>query len=365
MNILMVWSRFLPEMGGIETHIHEVGRRLHEAGHRVTVLTTDRSGHLPLNETISGINVQRVPAWPKKSDYYFSPHIFSHIVSSRWDIIHIQGYHTLVAPMAMLAALVSNQPYVLTFHSGGHSSPTRTSIRPLQRKVLRPLLTRARHLIGVSEFEANHFSSSTGIDIKRFSVIANGADFSREESREKPSGNLILSVGRLERYKGHHRAIGAMPHLLSEKPDAELHVIGAGPAHGELHALAVRIGVEANVKIYAWDPKDRKGLAEQMGRAGLVVLLSDYEAHPIAVMEALALRRSVLTTHCTGFMELAEKGWIKTVPLDADDRTIAKSMLAALGGKLEKSANLPSWDDTARSIESVYRKVLKDEPLSA
>jgi glycosyltransferase involved in cell wall biosynthesis len=365
LNILMVWSRFLPEMGGIETHIHEVGRRLYKAGHRVTVLTTDRTGRLSSTETISGINVQRVPAWPKRRDYYFSPRIFTHVMSSRWDIIHIQGYHTLVAPAAMLAALVSGQPYVLTFHSGGHSSPARTSIRPLQQRILRPLLTRARHLIGVSEYEANHFSRSTGIDIKRFSVIANGADFPQKESPERPSDNLILSVGRLERYKGHHRAIRAMPLLLSENPNVELHIIGAGPAFGELQALAVRLGVEASVKIYAWEPKDRAGLAEQMGRAGLVVLFSDYEAHPVAVMEALALRRSVLTTHCTGFIELAEKGWIKTVPLDADDRTIAESMLAALGGELGKDVKLPSWDDTARSIEDVYRMVLRDEPLSA
>ena len=189
-------------------------------------------------------------------------------------------------------------------------------------------------------------------------MIANGADFPQEDIASEPSDDLILSVGRLERYKGHHRAIKAMPHLLSEKPNAELHIIGAGPALGELQALAVQIGVAANVKIYAWDPKDRVGLAKQMSGAGLVVLFSDYEAHPVAVMEALALRRSVLTTHCTGFMELAEKGWIKTVPLDADDQTIAKSMLSALGGKLGENVKLPSWDDTAGSIEDVYRMIL-------
>jgi glycosyltransferase involved in cell wall biosynthesis len=361
----MVWARFLPEMGGIETHIYEVGRRLQKAGHDVTVLTTDRTGRLPSAETISGINVQRVPAWPRRRDYYFSPRIFSRIQSSRWDIIHIQGYHTLVAPMAMLAALVSSQPYVITFHSGGHSSPTRRSIRPLQQRILRPLLAKARHLIGVSEYEANHFSQLTGIDRKRFSVIANGADFSQGELGEKSPGNLILSVGRLESYKGHHRAIRAMPVVLSKNPNIELHVIGAGPAFDELRELVVSLGVEAKVKIYSWDPKDRAGLAEQMGKAGLVVLFSEYEAHPVAVMEALALRRSVLTTHCTGFIELAEKGWIKTVPLDASDQTIAEAMLAALDRTLGRDVKLPSWDDTAGATENVYRAVLHDGSLPA
>ena len=46
----MVSARALPLMGGIETHVHEVARRLAASGVDVTVLTTDTSGDLPADE---------------------------------------------------------------------------------------------------------------------------------------------------------------------------------------------------------------------------------------------------------------------------------------------------------------------------
>ena len=51
LRIGMVAARALPFMGGIETHVHEVSRRLAASGVDVTVLTTDTSGKLPRSET--------------------------------------------------------------------------------------------------------------------------------------------------------------------------------------------------------------------------------------------------------------------------------------------------------------------------
>jgi len=54
-------------------------------------------------------------------------------------------------------------------------------------------------------------------------------------------------------------------------------------------------------------------MASVLSTADLVVLLSEYEAHPVAVMEALALGRRVLTSDTSGFAELAQKGLTQTV----------------------------------------------------
>src|SRR5207302_11425078 len=40
LRLLMVSARYFPDMGGIETHVHEVARRLVHKGVDVTVLTT-------------------------------------------------------------------------------------------------------------------------------------------------------------------------------------------------------------------------------------------------------------------------------------------------------------------------------------
>lgn len=74
LRVLMVCPRYLPQVGGTEMHVYEVTRRLSALGSfEITVLTTDRSRRLPRREVIAGISVLRVPAWPRRRDYYFAP----------------------------------------------------------------------------------------------------------------------------------------------------------------------------------------------------------------------------------------------------------------------------------------------------
>ena len=54
LRVLLVAARYIPYVGGLETHVFEVGRRLAVAGVEVTVLTTDVSGTLPTVEKFEG-----------------------------------------------------------------------------------------------------------------------------------------------------------------------------------------------------------------------------------------------------------------------------------------------------------------------
>ncbi|TIY08342.1 MAG: glycosyltransferase family 4 protein, partial [Mesorhizobium sp.] len=122
MRILMVAARCYPLIGGIETHIQEVGPRLVARSHAVDVLTTDPSGELPVEEDVRGMRVRRVRAWPRELDLYAAPGIYTAIRRGVWDLIHFQGYNSFVAPIGLLAAVRGDLPFILTFHSGGHSS---------------------------------------------------------------------------------------------------------------------------------------------------------------------------------------------------------------------------------------------------
>ena len=92
------------------------------------------------------------------------------------DIVHCQGYHTLVAPLAMLTALATRKPYVVTFHSGGHSGRGRRPLRWAQNRMVWPLLGRADRLVAVSAFEAARFGSLLRVPEDRIKVIPNGAN---------------------------------------------------------------------------------------------------------------------------------------------------------------------------------------------
>jgi glycosyltransferase involved in cell wall biosynthesis len=360
LSILMVTPRCLPEMGGIETHVHEVGIRLARQGHAVTILATDRGGGLPAAETVAGMAVRRVAAWPRRRDYYFAPALPREMARGQWDVVHVQGCHTLVAPLAMAAARWLGVPYVVTFHSGGHSSPLRNAFRRPQWLALGALVRGAAHCIGVSVFEAEFFRERMGLAEDKVSVVPNGAEMIllAEVAQPAEERGLIVSIGRLERYKGHHRVIEAFPSLLARRPESRLRIVGEGPYKRELLELVARLGLNDRVEIGGVPPAERARLAAIIGSAALVVLLSEYEAHPVAVMEALALNRRVLVTHGTGFMELVARGLVRSVPMDADAERIAEAMASELDCESPPlRADLATWDGCARQLVEVYRGV--------
>ena len=364
MHIVMIAARYLPFMGGIETHIDEVGRRMVRRGHRVTVLTTDPKGTLPAHEDVCGMQVIRKKAWPAERDYYFAPGIVRALLGLTPDIVHVQGYHTLTAPIGMLSARVKRSPYVVTFHSGGHSSAVRNACRGVQRAMLRPLIAGASHLIGVSKFEAQFFSASLSIPSSRFTVVPNGAELPSLQTTLPPPPSesrdrTILSVGRLERYKGHHRVIEAFPHLLRQHPDARLRIVGSGPYEPELRAAAARSGVSDRIAIGGIPPSQRDEMRRIMADASLVTLFSDYEAHPVAVLEALSLKRPVLVSDTSGFRELAEEGLVRAIPHGSAPQTLADAMAAQMTRPVRRSdVKLPTWDDCTTRLLDIYDRVI-------
>lgn len=377
MRVLMVTPRYFPFMGGIETHVHEVAQRVAAAGMDVTVLTTDPSGKLPAREEVAQVTIRRVRAWPANRDYYFAPDVARVIAREPWDIIHCQGIHTLVPPLAMRAAIRANIPFVLTFHTGGHSSRMRNAARSMQWMTLRPLLARARALIGVSTFEADFFRRTLRLPANRFAVIRNGGQLPPLDDTPAAPDNapavsasaatasqprpypLIISIGRLERYKGHHRVLAALPYVRREYPDARLLILGSGPYEATLRQMAERLGVADVTEIRMIHPSDRAGMASTLANADVVALLSEYEAHPVAVMEALTAHRPVLVAYTSGLQELADAGLARAIPLRSTPADAARAIVAQLRDPLIPSdLAVPTWQDCADALLAVYERVV-------
>lgn len=366
LRILMVAARYFPFAGGIETHVHEVGRRLAARGHSVSVVTGDPTRRLAPRETVNGIDIIRVPTHPRQRDWCLAPRIATLVAETprRWDVVHVQGYHTFSAPLAMIGALRARVPFVLTFHSGGHSSRLRRAIRRPQSALLAPLARRAHGLVGVSQFEADHFSKAMGIARSRFDVVPNGASLPASRAiggrATADAGPLIVSLGRLERYKGHQRAIAAFAVLRQTVPTARLRILGEGPYEATLRGLVAKLGLNPHVEIGAVPASERAAMATILMEAALVVLLSDYEAHPIAVMEALSLGRRVVTTDTSGFIELAAAGQVRAVPLDATPAATADVFREEIvaGPRAAAATGLPDWDDCSDRLTAIYNRVI-------
>jgi glycosyltransferase involved in cell wall biosynthesis len=360
-RVLYVTPRFFPDSGGVELHVAEVARRLANGGDSVTVLTTDRTGKLPPAETLDGVEIRRVRAYPSGRDYYFAPGLLRAVERGRWDVVHVQSFHTAVAPVAMIAALRARLPYVVTFHGGGHSSRLRSGLRRVQLAALRPLLARAASLVVVAEFESAHYAERLRLPRDRFVLIPNGADLPAVDAPPRTPGAplLIASIGRLERYKGHQHVIAALPAILRRRPDARLWIAGSGPYESELRRLAANLGIADLVEIRAIAPHDREAMARELARVDVAVLASEFETQPLAAIEAAASGCRVVVADSPGLRELAERGLARIAKPLGDPETLARVVLE----ESERPADpvpfrLPTWDDCAARLRALYGHVV-------
>ena len=364
LRVLMVCPRYFPYVGGTEMHVREVAQRLSALWSlEVTVLTTDRSRKLPRQEVVEGTPVLRVPAWPRGRDYYLAPGIAGVIGQRGWDLVHCQGIHTPVPLLAMISARRAGIPYLITFHTGGHSSRLRNAMRTTQWRLAGPLLRNAASLIAVSHFEAAVIARHARLGDKRVTVIRNGGGLPPPRPGTVAVPGRIVSSGRLELYKGHHRVIEALPHVVREIPEAHLRILGSGPYEENLRQLARRLGVDDRVNIEHVPSTDRQGMATALAEASVVAALSDYEAHPVAVMEALCVARPVVGYDIAGMSELIAEGWVRGVPYDAPAATVARQFIEAMSApspaEQVQQGQLPSWDSCADQLARLYEELIR------
>lgn len=362
LRVLMVAARYLPDMGGIEMHVHEVSRRLAKTGNfEITVLATDRTRSRPRQEIIDGVTVLRVSAWPRDRDYYLAPGVIGMAGKrDRWDILHCQGVHTPVPVLAMLAAKRARLPYLVTFHTGGHTLHYRNALRSVQWRAIGPLLRSAESLVAVSRSEANTLAVQARLGKKPITIIRNGGTLPPPLPGTKAVPGRIVSCGRLEKYKGHHRVIEALPNIIEVNPNAHLVIIGRGPYEDELRSYAERQGVADRVTIMQLPPADRVAMATAMAEATVVAAMSDYEAHPVAVMEALSVGRPVVGYDIAGIGDLVEDGLVRGVAPGAPASIVAERLLTAMSTpSAPPLLKLPTWDTSAEELGQLYLATAK------
>ena len=143
------------------------------------------------------------------------------------------------------------------------------------------------------------------------------------------------SVGRRERYKGHQRVVEALPIVKQTIPHATLRIYGAGPYEPELRASIGFLGVEQSAEVQFIAPDNRARVAAVLCEAEVFAALSEYEAHPVAVMEALTLGIPTVGLDTTGLADLVSDGLVTGIPKDASPTTVAQVLVEVLaeGGR--------------------------------
>jgi colanic acid/amylovoran biosynthesis glycosyltransferase len=236
--------------------------------------------------------------------------------------LHVH-FSTNATAVAMLSKLMGGPSYSFTAH-GPDEFSDRTSGR---------LFTKIKHaafVIAISDFCKVQLICYSDMQFwDRIHVARCGIrldEFTPGDSLCSTE-NTFVCVGRLCFQKGQLLLPKAAAELRSEFPDLRIILIGDGPIRRTLEELIIKHNVGDIFELKGWQPNAEVRRAVQKSRAFL--LPSFAEGLPVAIMEAFALNRPVISTFIAGIPELLSSacGWI--VPAGSES-ALVEAMRAAL-----------------------------------
>lgn len=199
-----------------------------------------------------------------------------------------------------------------------------------------------------------------GLELAPYAAMPRGMGTLRAAHLIPPSAPLIGIVGRLVPIKNHALFLEMASRVLQSQPDAYFLIVGDGEDRAALETLADRLGLRKRVVFTGW----MRDLTPVFSDLDLLVLSSDNEGTPTAIMQALAAGVPVVSTTVGGVPDLLRDGaWGRLVPPgDADQ--LAEAVLAALRDPAPdpsiREAALAEYDAgrLADALATLYRALL-------
>ncbi len=242
-------------------------------------------------------------------------------------VAHAHGtFGTRTTTLAFVVARLSGFDFSFTTHAydifgGNPSLQWKTRAARFMRTIShynRAYLLRAYPGLPPEKIRVMHL----GVDVEAWPVAGPGLP-----------GSLVC-VANLVAKKGHARLLEACARLVKTRPGLSCEIVGDGPLREDLESAVVSLGLTSTVRL-----SGRLGPGEvraRVSRAQVFVLPSlDLEGTsdprdgiPVALMEAMALGRAVVSTRVAGIPELVEDG--------VSGRLVAPDDAAALAAALEE-----------------------------
>ena len=247
-------------------------------------------------------------------------------------ITHVHAHFgTNPTAVARLAYLWGGPPYSFTVH--GPDEFDAPGAIDLGGKI-----ADAAFVVGISNYGRSQLMRwAAPADWTKIEIVRCGVD--REFLDAAPSGlpdnATLCCVARLGPQKGLHILVDAIAMIVPERPDLRVIVLGEGPLRASLEARTVALGIAANIEFAGVASSD--AVRQHMTDSRAFVLPSFAEGLPVVLMEALALRRPVITTWVAGIPELvdAQVAWLSP---PGDVAALAASIRAALNAPMEQLA---------------------------
>ena len=233
-------------------------------------------------------------------------------------------FGTNSAEIAMLAGVLARLPYSFTVHGPEEFD------KP-QALGLNTTIHHAKFVVAISAFGRSQlFRWASYSDWQKIKIVHCGLEESFYNVPAKPIAATprLVCVGRLCEQKGQLLLLEAAKKLNDSGMDFELILAGDGEMRAEIESLIIQYKLQDKVKITGWISSDE--VRNHILSSQALVLPSFAEGLPVVIMEAMSLRRPVISTYIAGIPELliqGENGWLCAA---GDVEALTKAMREAL-----------------------------------
>ena len=260
-------------------------------------------------------------------------------VVARWlgesGASHVHAHFgTNSAEVAMLAGVLADVGYSFTVH--GPDEFDRPKAIGLAEKI-----RRAAFVVGISSFTRSQmFRWVERAHWSKIEVVHCGLDaaFHAGDPAGAAASTSLVCVGRLGEQKGHALLLDAMRSVFDRGHRFSLVLAGDGELRAAVEARVRELGLQDHVRITGWIGSEE--VRRELLAARALVLPSFAEGLPVVIMEAMALRRPVVTTYVAGIPELVQHGRTGWLVPAGDEEALADAIVACLGATDETLATM-------------------------
>jgi glycosyltransferase involved in cell wall biosynthesis len=299
---------------GIETYYEEVGKRLVEMGHDVTVYC--RSYFTPALPKYEGMRLVRLPTFRSKHLETFVHTWLStvHVMFGGCDIVH---YHAQGPALFSFFPRLVGKKTIVTVQGQDWQRKKwgRFASFTLRLGELASARLPNRTMV-VSRTLQRHYKTTYGVQttyVPNGSVLRKRVAPSQMPEWQLEPDNYILFLGRFSPEKNCHLLIEAYEKL--DTP-AKL-VLAGGSSHTDAYVVELRKHQSERILFLDW--VHGRALDELLTNAALFVLPSDLEGLSLALLDAMGAAVCVLTSNIPENREVIEGTGFTFEPGDATD----------------------------------------------
>ncbi len=269
----------------------------------------------------------------------------------RARILHVHGY--AAADFGRLAARRLGAALVLHEH---FADPRMPAYQGVADRLLSGLTDRA---IAVSGSTRDFLVRERHVPAGRVRLIWNGApldefapvspDVARQARQSLGVADdtlLVGTIGRLSEQKGHRYLVEAAAALLARRPKAHLLIVGDGDQMDALKTQAAVLGIASRVTLAG----HREDVPALLGAIDVFAISSTYEGTPLALFEAMAAGKAIVSTAVDGCREVLEDGVTALLVPPRDPPALA----AAVGRVMDDATLRRSLAGNARAASTRY-----------